>query len=360
MIRDLARSLAQALDRGPRVRSHPPRHLRIAPFLGHGSAGRVAVRGRVLDNRLPQAAVAGEGTAAAVRRMLGRFLAEGLPGVPLRVRVGPSVVETTTDRYGYFDAEVDTSLPPSAAPWMVGEVELAAPYRGITQPHTTQFQVRRPGQDARFGVISDVDDTILLTGAQRVLSMVRTTVTGSALTRAPFAGAAELYRAWADAGPAPGDNPLFYVSSSPWPLHDFLTGFLAHRQFPLGPLLLRNVRGTSSDSSHQTRKRAHIEEILRMHPHLDFVLVGDSGQHDPEIYAGVVRDHPGRILAIYIREVRLDPGDRRVESITDAWSEDVPFVVAADSTAVAEHAAWLGLISDEAAREVRDATVRTA
>ena len=144
--------------------------------------------------------------------------------------------------------------------------------------------------------------------------MVRTTVTGSALTRAPFAGAAELYRAWADAGSAPGDNPLFYVSSSPWPLHDFLTGFLAHRQFPLGPLLLRNVRGTSSGGSHQTHKRAHIEEILRVHPDLDFVLVGDSGQHDPEIYAGVVRDHPGRILAIYIREVRLDPGDRRVES----------------------------------------------
>ncbi len=67
----------------------PPRHLRIAPFLGHGSVGRVVVRGRVLDNVSPPAAVAGEGTRAAIRRTLARFLAEGLPGVPLRVRVGP-------------------------------------------------------------------------------------------------------------------------------------------------------------------------------------------------------------------------------------------------------------------------------
>lgn len=189
--------------------------------------------------------------------------------------------------------------------------------------------------------------------------MVRTTVTGSALTRTPFAGASELYRAFAGAGAGPTHNPLFYVSSSPWPLHDFLTGFLAHRDFPLGPLLLRNVRGGSQDGSHQAHKRVHIDEILRVHPDLKFILVGDSGQHDPEIYAGVVRDNPGRILAIYIREVRLDPGDRRVESITDTWSDDVPFVLAADSAAVAEHAASLGLISREAAEGVRHATGRS-
>ena len=74
------------------------------------------------------------------------------------------------------------------------------------------------------------------------------------------------------------------------------------------------------------------------------MLLGDSGEKDPEIYAETVRDHPGRILAVYIREVRLDPGDGRVELVSDTWSHDVPFVLAADSDVVRRHAVGLGLL----------------
>jgi phosphatidate phosphatase APP1 len=84
--------------------------------------------------------------------------------------------------------------------------------------------------------------------------------------------------------------------------------------------------------------------VLDLHPELPFVLVGDSGERDPEIYADIVAAHPGRVLAVYIREVRLDPGDGRVERVTDGWSHDVPFVLAADSDAVRRHAAGLGLV----------------
>ena len=124
---------------------------------------------------------------------------------------------------------------------------------------------------------------------------------------------------------------MFYVSSSPWNLHGFLHGFLRHRDFPLGPLLLRDLIGTREG---RARKHDRIEEVLDRHPDLPFVLIGDSGEKDPQVYADVVRAHPGRILAVYIREVRLDPGDGRVEQVTDGWAEDVPFVLAADSDAV--------------------------
>ena len=89
---------------------------------------------------------------------------------------------------------------------------------------------------------------------------------------------------------------------------------------------------------------ARLHEILDLHPHLPFVLMGDSGEHDPQIYADLVRAYPGRVLAVYIREVRLDPGDGRVEQVTDAWDTDVPFVLAADSDAVRRHAESIGLL----------------
>ncbi|WP_395656508.1 App1 family protein [Nocardioides sp.] len=313
----------------------PLRFFRIETYGGHGGPGGVVVRGRVLDNPPPSEAVAGEGVGAAVRRSLGQFVTVELPDVPLRVRIGDATVETSSDGDGYFRAELHPTQPLDT-PWQRGTVELASAYRGVSEPATTAFAVRVPAPGARFGIVSDVDDTIIETGVQRVGEMLLQTFAGSELTRTAFPGAPELYRDLA--GP---DNPVFYVSSSPWNLHAFLHGFLRHRDFPLGPLLLRDLVGTREG---RERKHDRIEEVLRLHPDLDFVLIGDSGERDPEIYADIVREHPGRVLAVYIREVRLDPGDGRVEQVTDAWSEDVPFVLAADSDAVRRHAASIGLL----------------
>jgi phosphatidate phosphatase APP1 len=316
--------------------SGPPAHFRIEPYVGHGGAEGVVVRGRVVDDPPLSEAVEGEGVGAAVRRTVRGFLTDELPGVPLRVAVGGATVETVTDAEGYFLTRLRPNPHRIEAPWSGGTVELAGEYRGLADPHPTPLEVRVPGPEASFGVVSDVDDTILETGVQRVGRMVLQTFTGSALTRTPFPGAAELYQdltAWL--------NPVFYVSSSPWNLHAFLMAFLRHRGFPLGPVLLRDLLGGRTG---REQKHGRICEILDLHPQLPFVLIGDSGEKDPEIYADIVRAYPGRILAVYIREVRLDPGDGRVEKVSGTWTEDVPFVLAADTDAVRRHATEAGLL----------------
>ena len=340
------RAAEEAVDAARReLRSDEPPDLTIVCYLGHGNASRLILRGRVLDGREPAAAEPGEDGVAALRRSLGRFVTDELPGVPLLIRIAGVEIETVTDDEGYFNAVVDAGEQPFEGPWQEGRVELAAPVRGTTSPHAATIRARIPSPDSTVGIISDIDDTILETGAQRVAQMVRNTLLGSALTRVPFEGAAALYRSLERGPDGTQDNPFFYVSSSPWNLHGFLTAFMEHRDFPLGPLLLRELIGRDIDRTHESGKHERIDEILDLHPDLSFVLIGDSGQHDPEIYAEVARAHPGRVLAVYIREVRLDPEDGRVESIRGSWSVDVPFVLAADSTVVAEHAALIGLIS---------------
>jgi phosphatidate phosphatase APP1 len=314
-----------------------PEDFRIECYVGHGGPEGVVVRGRVVDDPEPSEARAGEGVRAAVRRAVGHFATDELPGVPLRVSVGDATEETTTDQDGYFRLRLHPDPHSLTSPWTTGTVELAADYRGLAGAFTTPVEVLVPGPDSRFGVVSDVDDTILQTGVQRVVQMVRQTLTGSALTRTPFPGAPELYRDL-----AAGGQPFFYVSSSPWNLHAFLLAFLRHQRFPLGPVLLRDLLGTAAG---REQKAGRIEEVLDLHPDLPFVLIGDSGEKDPQVYAEVVRTHPGRILAVYIREVRLDPTDGRVEEVSDAWDHEVPFVLAADSDAVRRHARQLGLLS---------------
>ncbi len=319
-----------------RAGTSPPADFRIEPYLGHGGATGVVVRGRVLDNPPPSDAVEGEGVVAAVRRTLRHFVTDELPGVPLRITVAGEAVEATTDAEGYFRTWLHPQPDALESPWTSGTVELGDRYRGLTDSQTTRLEVRVPGPGARFGIVSDIDDTILETGVQRISRMVRQTLTGSALTRTAFPGAPELYRDL-----AAGDNPVFYVSSSPWNLHGFLTAFLRHRQFPMGPILLRDLLGTRAG---REQKTGRIREILDLHPKLPFVLIGDSGETDPAIYANIVRAYPDRILAVYIREVRLNPGDGRVEQVSGAWSHDVPFVLAADSDAVRRHASETGLL----------------
>lgn len=312
-----------------------PANFRIESYGGHGSPAGVIVRGRVLDNPEPSRAAEGEGIGAAVRRSAGHFMTRELAGVPLRIQIGTTTVEAVSDDDGYFFVRL-LATAPLVSPWSTGTAALGAEYRGLTAADPTSLDIRVPGPDARFGIISDIDDTVIKTGVQRVGQMVLQTLAGSELTREAFPGAAALYRDLAD-----DTNPVFYVSSSPWNLHAFLTAFLEHHDFPRGPLLLRDLLGTAAG---REQKHGRIHEILDLHPDLPFVLMGDSGEKDPEIYADIVRAHPGRILAVYIREVRLDPGDGSVEHIAQGWVPEVPFVLAADSGAMRDHARSLGIL----------------
>ncbi|MCW2835317.1 MAG: hypothetical protein JWN68_3270 [Nocardioides sp.] len=319
-----------------RASGRTPANFRIEAYGAHGTSTAVVVRGRVVDDPPLSEAVDGEGTWTAVRRTLRGFVTDELPGVPLRIVVAGTEVLTSSDSEGYFlvrvvPTEVEGQLT-------TGTVELAGDYRGVTDPHTTPFAVHVPGPDARFGVVSDIDDTILETGVQRVARMVVQTFAGSAVTRTAFPGAVELYRDLAHHD----TNPVFYISSSPWNLYAFVVGFLRHRGFPSGPVLLRDLLGRAAGEREE--KHARIREVLDLHPDLDFVLIGDSGEKDPEIYADIVREYSGRILAVYIREVRLNPGDGRVEKISGVWAHETPFVLAADSDDVRAHATQLGLI----------------
>ncbi|UOQ79199.1 App1 family protein [Hymenobacter sp. 5516J-16] len=183
--------------------------------------------------------------------------------------------------------------------------------------------------------------------------MARIVLLRNARSRLPFKGVAEFYRQLQLGRNGKRNNPFFYVSSSPWNLYDLLEDFLQLNEIPPGPLLLRDMalkRKQSTDASeHHGHKLKEIDNLLLTYPTLPFVLIGDSGQEDANIYREVVRRHPGRILAIYIRDVNRPDRATLVEQVSeDLRADKVEMLLVQDTVQAAKHAANTGLIFQEA------------
>lgn len=310
----------------------------ILPYLGYGTPQKLTVRGRVLEDEGFTATGDADSRWRNLIHFWKRLESDEVPGARVRARCGRAGAEALTDREGYFRLELATR---AKAGWNPVELELA------DNPRVkAKAGVLVPSREARFGVISDIDDTIVASNVTNKLRMIFTVALTNARTRKPFPGVAALYRAL-----HAQRNPVFYVSKSPWNLYAPLIEYLEIQGLPLGPLLLRDF-GWRAEKEH---KEKSIEDILRTYPKLRFVLIGDSGEKDPEIYAGVVRRHPERIRAIYIRSVNPDP--RRIGAI-EALIKEVAktgcqLVLAPEAEPAAAHAAAEGLIQASELRKVR-------
>ena len=325
----------------------------IAGYRGYASAERVLVLGRVLKD----APVAPSQAAASWWRNLidtiNRIDSDPIAHARVRVTIGGAEHQIAADDEGFLRAWLPLSTPLSGESWHRVALEYGGEAQGrVTRDHA---MVLAPSERASFGVISDLDDTVLQSRVTSFLRAAQLILLENARTRLPFPGVAAFYRALeCGVGGRPGKNPIFYVSSSPWNLYDVIVEFLGVQSIPLGPVLLRDWdigRSLLKNREHKTRL---IHEILSAYPTLPFILVGDSTQEDPEIYAEVVRQYPGRILAVYVRNVSAPR--ERTDAIgllaADVSTAGSTLVLADDTLAVARHAAMKGWIEAAALDEI--------
>jgi phosphatidate phosphatase APP1 len=330
----------------------------LVVFRGYGTPQRLFLSGRVLRNA-PDVAVMGSSTLRNLAAALNRLDSNELPNITVRAAYRDESWETTSDEEGYFAFEIEPENPVDAAQmwhnftvtWLDPEADgsgTAVPALILTPPPT-----------AAFGVISDVDDTILRSYITSPVKMALEMLLKNAYTRATFAGVPTFYRALHAGSSGDEHNPIFYVSLSPWNYYNLLSQFLEINRIPTGPLILRDYSLQMLTSHGQpSPKRKLIQELLDMYPSLPFVLLGDSGQHDPEIYGEVVREYPGRILAIYIRDVSDGKDEDRAEEINllaeQIQAYGVEMLLSPHTADFAAHCAALGLIQPLALTQVAE------
>jgi phosphatidate phosphatase APP1 len=327
--------------------------LQIVTYRSYGTLNRLYVKGRVLEDKGIQKSQGADSLWQNLLNMYRRFESDEVPGARLKIAFQNQEHFVTTDEEGYFVLNLITESPLHWADmWHEVDILLIEAPLPFAAGLKATAEVLVPPADAEYGIISDIDDTIVKTTATHLLAMSRNTFLHNAHTRLPFAGVSEFYRALQLGRNGKRNNPFFYVSSSPWNLYDLLIDFLDLNKIPQGPLLLRDFGLNENDlisSDHMSHKFKEIENILRTYPNLNFVLVGDSGQEDPKIYREVVRKHPDRILVIYIRDVQLADREQIAIDVSKELAADKVEMVIVDNTVeAAEHAARIKLIYTEA------------
>jgi phosphatidate phosphatase APP1 len=319
------------------------RRVELHAFRGYGTPTRLRLRGRVLRSAGLVRSRLGDSVVDNLRNTFRRFESDEVPGalVAARAALGGEV-RARTDQEGYFEVVLD--LPrPLADPRVWEPVELE-----LLEPATPSGTGRAAGQvlvprDPQYAVISDLDDTVLHSQATSLWQMARLTLLHNAHTRLPFDGVAGFYQALQRGRDGEALNPVFYVSNSPWNLYDLLEDFLDVHGIPRGPLLLRDwsLRALRAGEAH---KLEAIQAVLDTYPGLQVVLVGDCGERDPEIYRQVVLRHPGRVLAVYVRDVAPERHDAVRAIAAELAGHGVDLVFSPDTEAARRHALDRGLI----------------
>jgi phosphatidate phosphatase APP1 len=345
ILRKIARPARQAQGR---------RGVVLEPYRGYGSRSEIFLIGRAFwqssrENAAPKSELVDD-----LRDIGRRLVRRAVRGATVTARFCGTEQTFETDRDGYFRVHLHPAdTPPTDRPWHIVSLTMDEP-----RPVRGQGEIFIPPDRSRFVVISDIDDTVMHTGVANKLKMLWRLFVEDAAERVAFPGVAALYRALHAGRSGNECNPMLYVSRAPWGIYDVLDEFFARNRIPVGPILFLREWGISWKSplprKAEDHKRNLIRNMLALYSDLPFILIGDSGQHDPEVYRTIVDEHPGRVLAVYIRNVSCDPG--RVEEIkglavavAEAGST---LLLASDSMAFAEHAVERGLLATDSLGKV--------
>ncbi len=326
--------------------------LQIISFLSYGTNNHFYTRGHAIEDEtidLNQKNLFG-----LILNTWKRFETDEIKGAKLKITLpNKEILYTKADDKGYF--KIETQLQglkrlTDTNGWLhakIGYNDALLLDRKIQNDNTFSVELLIPDDTSDFGVISDIDDTILHTGVVSVLKwrVLYNTFFKHAQSRIPLEGAANFYQLLHKGPSGLKANPVFYVSHSPWNLYRYLEFFLRTNNFPRGPILLRSFGAIFKKKTPDSKPEKQIEiiNILNTYPDMQFVLIGDSGEHDPYIYLELVNTFANRIKAVYLRSVNDKKKIKRVTTLLKAYKETPVLLVNSSKEAIA-HAKSNGFI----------------
>lgn len=274
-------------------------------YRGYGHQHNMVVYGHAFRWKAKSKKDVYQGSLANMIHLLKLFMVKPYPFARVRLCFGEKMLETRAEKDGFFKFQWSMEGPlesgrHGAKVFLLAEHGdvLAEAESDVLVPDRTQL-----------AFISDIDDTVLVSHSATILKRMRELLAKNPYKRKLFSSAAVWYRLLAVSGTNDRmPNPFFYVSSSEWNLYDNIMRIFEHNLLPRGALLLSHLKQfhevfKTGKTKHESKKE-RIARIMRVFPDQKFVLIGDNSQRDPVIYAAIVEEFPGRVFAVFIRNIR--------------------------------------------------------
>lgn len=314
----------------------------IVPFIGFGNNNKAILFGIVKEDKGIAKPKRKHSFWKNMRQMLKRYSSSVIENTKVKIEFLGKEAEVVTNEYGIFrcELELDKTTIEHNKIWHT------AHYKLLNEENSNEVtgQVMLISNQVDYGVISDVDDTFLVSHSTQTLKKLRLMIFRNAVTRIPFKGIAGFFNALNQRENSQNLNPMFFVSSSEWNLYDLLYDFSLFHNIPKGVYLLKDSKLTllnlwKSGKGLHEHKIEKIEFLLTFYNNLKFILIGDSGQKDPENYLRIVKKFPNRILAIYIRKIGTKKRLKRLSGLVkEADANNTEMLIVQDTREAAVHA----------------------
>ncbi|WP_254873028.1 App1 family protein [Schaalia sp. Marseille-Q2122] len=319
----------------------------IVGFGGYASRGRVRVLGRVIMARTHD-----QRSWLSARRGWRQFFDAQVPREPVVVTVGGARVVTVADRGGYVDLVCEghgltpgwhtawiqplsrvqvrecpalASLPFAVSAVSADEATAAGASSAAEPPAWVEIDgvridagravpvaVRVVGDGERCGVVSDIDDTVIVSMVPRPFVAARHALVDRVAAREAVPGMAQLLTYLTERAAERAQEPVegvpaptVYVSTGAWNVVPTVREFMGRVQFPRGAYLMTDFGPSNTGwfRSGREHKRRSLRRLAEDFPHMRWLLVGDDGQRDPEIYAEFAREFPEHVAGIALRSL---------------------------------------------------------
>lgn len=317
----------------------------VKVYHGYGNANNLVVYGHVFKYRATNEQVYSNNFWVNIVHLFRLFLLKPFPNIQVRLNFYGQEVFYTTEKDGFFKIEWEATECVTAGLHIVrvdaldadGNV-LASCEGKVYVPNITQY-----------GIISDVDDTVMISHSATIRRRLRELFIKNPRTRKTFPGVQEHYQQLAYAHTTPElPNPFFYVSSSEWNLYEYLKETFRYNKLPEGTFLLNTIKQWKN--FFKTGKTGHEGKLLRImriinaFPNQRFIFFGDNSQSDPDIYAAIAEKYAANMEAVYIRNIYPKKTEQAAEALEKIARKNIHTCLFLDSAEAAAHSKKIGLI----------------
>jgi len=270
----------------------------ILIYHAYGNAHQIVIQGRMEEKKTFSKAKEDDNWFQNIWRTVRQVKGDEIKNQTIFALIHGEKFKTKGDDEGYFEFNITTQKA-----LKTGYEKIALYIEGNS--NAIEREVTTIGSEPLVGIVSDFDDTMIVSDVTNKIKLGYNTVFKNYKQRTAVPTMLERFQKIMAQNPKDAPSTLFILSGSPQQLFFAVEDFLAFHHFPKHILILKKAHGEHKDplTDQFAYKTQKIERLIKLYPNMKWVMFGDSGEKDAEIYKFIKKKYPNKVISYRIRDV---------------------------------------------------------